>query len=155
MRWHVHCVSFGQMEVKGSENILVTVHVMQSRWKLSIVRSNMQLSLDRKWNCPTSTHFPLLFLQYLGLNIGCFNFNTFQWVRKYKTLKILNHIQSATFHLLTVPTPITTENSRTRSYLASPLLGFLYFSRNSACFCRRISVCFLKPLTLARSLESL
>lgn len=39
------------------------------------------------------------------------------------------------------------------SYLFSPSLWILYFSRNSACFCRRISVCLLKPLTLQRSTE--
>lgn len=44
--------------------------------------------------------------------------------------------------------PVITEHSWSLSYLSSPPLRILYFSRNSACFCRRISVCFLKPLTL-------
>lgn len=38
-------------------------------------------------------------------------------------------------------------------YLSTPSLRILYFSRNSLCFRRRISVCFLKPLTLRRRTE--
>lgn len=48
---------------------------------------------------------------------------------------------------------INTWHSWRLSYLSSPLLRILYFSRKSACFCRRISVCFLKPLTLGNSTE--
>lgn len=33
-------------------------------------------------------------------------------------------------------------------YFSSPLLRILYLSRNSACFCLKISCCFLKPFTL-------
>lgn len=46
------------------------------------------------------------------------------------------------------------EQSWRLCYLSSPPLGILYFSRNSACFCRRISVCFLKPLILGNSTET-
>lgn len=49
--------------------------------------------------------------------------------------------------------PVIAQPSRRRSYLSSPLLWILYFSRSSACFCRRISVCFLKPLILSDSTE--
>lgn len=49
---------------------------------------------------------------------------------------------------------ITTEHSWRLSYLSPPSLRILYFSRNSACFCRRISVCFLKPLTLGNIREN-
>lgn len=49
--------------------------------------------------------------------------------------------------------PVIARPSRRRSYLSSPLLWILYFSRSSACFCRRISVCFLKPLILFDSTE--
>lgn len=39
------------------------------------------------------------------------------------------------------------------SYFSSPSLHLLYLSRNSWCFCRRISVCFLNPLALDDSRE--
>lgn len=48
---------------------------------------------------------------------------------------------------------IVAQHSWRLSYLSSPLLRILYFSRNSECFCRRISVCFLKPLALGNSTE--
>jgi len=40
-------------------------------------------------------------------------------------------------------------------YFSSPLLRILYFSWNSACFCLRISCCFLTPFTLEDKTESM
>lgn len=39
-------------------------------------------------------------------------------------------------------------STRFQVFYLSSLFLMLYFSRNSACFCLRISVCFLKPFTL-------
>lgn len=85
------------------------------------------------WNSPTP-HPCSVRLQVLSITAEDKNF---------KNLKLA---PPAAFHLLAV-------HSSQFSYLSSPLLRILYFSRNSACFCRRISVCFLKPLTLGNSTE--
>lgn len=66
-----------------------------------------------------------------------------QKVRGKKTLIVLQ--------LIPRPPCVSPGGSWTLSYLSCPPLCIvLSFSWNAACFCRKISVCFLKPLTLEK-----